>query len=115
MRPVSDSSTTVDQDDFDWDEILDLKDTTDTDFVSQNADSDTESVRQVIKYIQKEAKVYRTGIKYNRPKAWSSTRKCLYEWDMVDRFLYNSIYFEIPLMMLITANMYCLPKFGIKM
>ena len=44
--------------------MLNLEDTTDTASVSQNADSDTESVRQVIKYIQKEAKVYRTGIKY---------------------------------------------------
>ena len=30
VRPVSDSSTTVDHDDFDLDEILNLKDTTDT-------------------------------------------------------------------------------------
>ena len=82
-------------------------------------------VRQLIKYIQKEAKVYRTGIRYTallqythgqfkRPKVWSSTRTCLYEWNMIDRFLDNSIYFEIPLMMLITAKMYCLPMFGLK-
>ena len=44
VRPVSDSNTTVDQDDFDWDEVLNLEDTTDTASVSQNADSDTESV-----------------------------------------------------------------------
>ena len=56
VRPVSDSSTTVDHDDFDWDEILNLEDTTDTASVSQNADSDTKIVRQVIKDIQKEAK-----------------------------------------------------------
>ena len=55
---------TVDHDDFDWDEILNLKDTTDTASVPQNADSDTESVRQIIKYIQTESKVYRTEIKY---------------------------------------------------
>ena len=60
MRPASDSKTTVDHGDFDWDEILNIEDTTDTASVSQNADSDTESVRQVMKYIQKEAKVYRT-------------------------------------------------------
>ena len=53
VRPVSDSSTAVDHDDFDWDEILNLEDTTDTAYISQNADSGTESVRQVIKYIQK--------------------------------------------------------------
>ena len=82
-------------------------------------------IRQLIKYIQKEAKVYRIGIKYTallqyshgqfkRPKVWSSTRMCLYEWNMIDRFLDNSTYFQIPLMMLITAKMYCLPMFGLK-
>ena len=38
----------------------------------------------------------------------------LYKWNVIDRFLENSIYFEIHLMMLITAKVYCLPMFGLR-
>ena len=125
LKSVAESSTSLEQEDYDWDEIANSEDTAGTASGSENTDSNTEMVRQLIKYIQKEAKVYRTGIRYTallqytygqfkRPKVWSSTRMCLYEWNMIDRFLDNSIYFEIPLMMLITAKMYCLPMFGLK-
>ena len=67
---------------------------------------DTELLRQLITFIQKQSKQYRTGIKYTkllefshgsfkRPKVWSSTRMCLYEWDMLDRFLENSAFFKV--------------------
>ena len=69
-------------------------------------EEDTELLRQVIKFIQKHGKQYRTGLQYTkllelsmgsfkRPKIWSSTRMCLYEWNMLDRFLENSAFFEV--------------------
>ena len=88
-------------DDYDW-EWGEKIDTIEID--SQDIENITEKLRQLIKYIQKHAKQYRTGIKhtalsqythgqFKRPKVWSSTRMCLYEWDMLDRFLYNSRFF----------------------
>ena len=52
---------------------------------------------------------------FKRPKVWSSTRMCLYEWDMLDRFLTNAKYFEIPHDILSTAKMYCIVMFCLKL
>ena len=60
--------------------------------------NNAESIRELIKYIQKSAKTYRHGLEYAkiklitqgkflRPKVWSSTRMVVYEFDMVERFL----------------------------
>ena len=51
-------------------------------------------VKELIDYIQNEAKKFRTGIKYTqltevtegnfkRPKVWSNTRMVVYEFEMV--------------------------------
>ena len=80
----------------------------------------------ILIFFQHEAKIYRTGLKYTelmlisqgdfkRPKVWSSTRMCLYEWDMLDRFLSNAKYFEIPHDILTTAKMYCIVMFCLKL
>ena len=77
-------------------------------------------------FFQHEAKKYRTGLKYTelmlisqgdfkRPKVWSSTRMCLYEWDMLDRFLSNAKYFKIPHDILTTAKMYFIVMFCLKL
>ena len=33
---------------------------------------------------------------FKRPKVWSSTRMVVYEFEMVERFLENSMYLDIP-------------------
>ena len=40
---------------------------------------------------------------------------CLYEWDMLDRFLSNAKYFEIPHNILTTAKFYCIAMFCLKL
>ena len=66
-----------------------------------------------------------TGLKYTqllhitegafkRPKIWSTTRMCLYEWDMVDRFLLNAKFFQIPHDILSAAKIYCIVLFCLK-
>ena len=64
----------------------------------------TTEIGELIDFIQLEAKKYRTGIRYTelhmnainfkRPKIWSTTRMCLYEFKMTLRFLENKVYFE---------------------
>ena len=59
-------------------------------------------ISELIDMIQKSAKTLRTGIQYTglkissqsfkRPKVWSATRMCLYEYDMVKRFLENRVF-----------------------
>ena len=59
----------------------------------------------LINHIQRDAKKFRTGINYTslkisvsdfkRPKVWSTTRMCLYEFEMTLRFLQNKLYFEV--------------------
>lgn len=55
-----------------------------------------------------------TGGDYKRPKVWSNTRMCLYEWDMVDRFLLNAKFFQIPHDILSAAKIYCIVLFCLK-
>ena len=65
----------------------------------------TTEIGELIDFIQSEAKQYRTGIRYTdlqmnainfkRPKIWSTTRMCLYEFEMTLRFLENKTYFEV--------------------
>ena len=60
----------------------------------------------LMSYIQNESKKWRTGIAYTqlrmetldfmRPKLFSSTRMCLYEFDQVKRFIEVSHYFDVP-------------------
>lgn len=88
----------IDPDNAGWDLEISENDT--------GQSEDTNLLRNLIKFIQKQSKEYRTGIKYTnlrelthgsfkRPKVWSSTRMCLYEWDMLDRFLENSSFFQV--------------------
>ena len=68
-------------------------------------DNSCTEISMLIDYIQSEAKEWRTGIKFTglileninfkRPKIWSCTRMCLYEFDMTLRFLENKHYFEV--------------------
>ena len=67
--------------------------------------SDPTTVSELINYIQCNAKTNRTGIvytglkiddsKFKRPKIWSATRMCLYEFDLNHRFLENKMFFEV--------------------
>ena len=84
----------------------------------------TTEIGELIDFIQLEAKKYRTGIRYTelhmnainfkRPKIWSTTRMCLYEFEMTLRFLENKVYFEIPRDKVILCQMYCMVMFGFK-
>ena len=68
-------------------------------------DNSGTEISELIDYIQSKAKEWRTGIKFTglvleninfkRPKIWSSTRMCLYEFEMTIRFLENKHYFEV--------------------
>ena len=80
-------------------------------------------LKELIDYIQNEAKNYRTGIKFTQlrqitngqfkqPKIWSNTRMVVYEWDMLERFLENSKYFDIPSKFIILAQVYCLAMYA---
>ena len=86
---------------------------------------DTTEVSKLINYIQSEAKKYRSGIKYTnlvmttggkfkRPKVWSNTRMVVYEFEMLERFLENKVYFDHPQKYLILAKVYCLVMFSLK-
>ena len=69
---------------------------------------DNESVlKELIDFSQNKSKRMRTGIEYSkmkeisgeafkRPKVWSSTRMVVYEFEMVERFLENALYLDIP-------------------
>ena len=82
-------------------------------------------VSRLVDYIQSEAKKFRSGVKYTdlllstdgkfkRPKVWSNTRMVVYEFDMLERFLENKIYFDYPHKTLTLAKMYCLVMFALK-
>ena len=80
-------------------------------------------IAELINNIQKTAKKYRTGIFYTdlklsssflRPKVWSCTRMCLYEFEMVHRFLQNREYFDVKGDTLLLAIMYCCIMFALK-
>ena len=78
---------------------------------SQLADGQQQHVPQklitkLMNYIQSESKAWRTGIRYTqlvietldfmRPKIFSSTRMCLYEFEQVKRFIEVFHYFDVP-------------------
>ena len=68
-------------------------------------DNSSTKISELIDYIQSKAKEWRTGIKFTglilekinfkRPKIWSNTRMCLYEFEMTLRFLENKHLFEV--------------------
>ena len=82
-------------------------------------------VSRLIDFIQAHAKKYRSGIKYTdlvlssggnfrRPVVWSNTRMVLYEFDMLQRFLQNKVYFDHPQKWLLLAMVHCLVMFALK-
>ena len=107
------------------DNTLDSDDATFTDPTVVDESSDNTEVCKLIDYIQSEAKKYRSGIKYTdlmlttdgkfkRPKVWSNTRMVVYEFEMLERFLENKIYFDHPEKSLTLAKVYCLAMFALK-
>ena len=98
------------------------------DGLSEDSDEETSAVliRKLIKFIQKEAKQYRHGLEFaklklltnggfKRPKVWSRTRMVVYEFDMTNRFLENSVYLDIPLKYLPLAQCHCLVIYTLKL
>ena len=82
-------------------------------------------ISELINYIQKEAKAFRHGLAYaqlkkvtsgvfKRPKVWSSTRMVVYEFEMLERFLENSLFLDIPIKFLLLAKFHCLTMFALK-
>ena len=82
-------------------------------------------ISELINFIQKGAKQYRHGIKYSklkqmtlgkfkRPKVWSQTRMVAYEFEMILRFLENSVFLDIPDKFLLLAKCQCLVMFSLK-
>ena len=68
-------------------------------------------------------KHHRTGICYTNlllsssfkgPKVWSTTRMCLYEFDMVLRFIQNRDYFDVKGDVIILSILYCVVMFSLK-
>ena len=111
----------LDKDDLD--EVFEVEDTDEIPAAENIATADY--IRELIRYIQKSAKTYRHGLEYaklklithgsfKRPKVWSSTRMVVYEFDMVERFLENSIYLDIALKYLLLALCHCLVMFALK-
>ena len=100
---------------------------------SEDIDNDIESppeecadlISELINYIQNDAKKLRHGIKYTsmvdatlgsfkRPKVWSTTRMVVYEFEMLERFLENSIFLDIPIKFILLAKSQCLVMFALK-
>ena len=90
-----------------------------------NNDVKTE-VTELINHIQKGAKKLRHGIefsklktltlgKFKRPKVWSNTRMAVYEFDMLERFLKNSIYLDEQSKFILLAQTQCLVMFTLKL
>ena len=81
-------------------------------------------ISRMIDMIQQSAKKLRHGINYTnlklstksfkRPKVWSATRMCLYEFDMVHRFLQNKDFFDMPGDVVVLAIIYCIIMFAMK-
>ena len=100
----------------------DLSDTEDEDFVIE---THAESISELIHYVQNEAKKLRHGIEFTkmlestlgcfkRPKVWSTTRMVVYEFEMLERFLENSSFLDIPIKFLLLAKTQCLVMFALK-
>ena len=75
-------------------------------------------ISELINHIQKEAKTFRHGIAYaqlkkvtcgvfKRPKVMNSTRMVVYEFEMLERFLENSLFLDVPIKYLLLANFHC--------
>lgn len=72
---------------------------------NKSENTSSTGISELIDSIQHLSKKNRTGITYTgiqisainfkRPKIWSCTRMCLYEYDMTLRFLENKVYFEV--------------------
>lgn len=81
-------------------------------------------IKELLSYIQCQAKKWRSGISYTdlslsdftfkRPKVWSSTRMSLYEYDQVLRFLENNKYWDVPWHIEVLAQLYCPVLFAVK-
>ncbi|CAL4224072.1 unnamed protein product, partial [Meganyctiphanes norvegica] len=91
----------------------------------QNGQNKACLISELIDYIQSEARQHRSGIKYTlmkivthgkfkRPKVWSNTRMVVYEWEMLERFLENAVYFAIPTKHLLLAHVHGLVMFSLK-
>ena len=52
--------------------------------------------------------------KFKRPKLWSSTRMVVYEFEMLERFFENQIYFDHPSKYILLAQVQCLVMFSLK-
>ena len=111
----------VDEDDEDIDELEN-----DVELNVENSEERNASlITELIHYIQSGAKKFRTGLEYakmkalthgvfKRPKIWSNTRMVVYEFDMVQRFLENALFMDIPTTYLLTAQCHCLILFALK-
>ena len=51
---------------------------------------------------------------FKRPKVWSTTRMVVYEFEMLERFLQNSIFLDIPIKFILLAKSQCLVMFALK-
>ena len=81
-------------------------------------------VSLLMNYIQHESKQWRTGLAYTqlrletldfmRPKLFSSTRMCLYEFEQVKRFIEVSHYFDVPWHWEVMCRLYVLILFAEK-
>ena len=89
-------------------------------------DTHENCMKELIDYIYtKPGQKMKTGIEFaklkeismglfKRPKVWSSTRMVVYEFEMVERFLENSMYLDIPTKFVLLAQCHCLSMFALK-
>ena len=51
---------------------------------------------------------------FKRPKVWSNTQMVVYDFEMLERFLQNAKFFDIPSKYMLLAQIYCLAMFSLK-
>lgn len=89
--------------------------------ISNNQSPNSKLLSNMMDYIQSESKAWRSGVNYTRlvietldfmrPKIYSSTRMCLYEFDQVKRFVEVSHYFDVPWEYDVLSKIYLLVLF----
>ena len=83
------------------------------------------TLKQLMENVQGTSKTWRSGLdftnlklstlnSFKRPKVWSDTRMCPYEYDQLDRFLECSVYWENPWWVDVLTRLYLPVTFTLK-
>ena len=122
-RAHKDAKGTVSGMEHDDDELSEFEDESDDEREQKNENNTL--ITELIDYIQKNAEKLPHGIaftqlktitsgQFKRPKVWSTTRMVVYEFEMIERFLENSTFLDIPIKYMLLAKCQCLVMFALK-